>query len=109
MVVSSINRFEIWLVSLNPTEGRDINKTRPCVIISPNELSALSTTLVAPMTSKGFYYPCRVRCAFNGKKCLILLDQIRAVDKMRLIKKLGSLDGDTQAELCSSLQEMFAF
>jgi len=107
MVVSSIYRFEIWLVKLNPTQGKEINKTRPCVIISPNEMSALSTVLVAPMTSKGFNFPCQVECEFKGKTGLILLDQIRAVDKNRLIKKLGTLDTETQVKLCGSLQEMF--
>ncbi|OQK15392.1 transcriptional regulator [Methyloprofundus sedimenti] len=109
MVVSSINRFEIWLVNLNPTKGREINKTRPCVVISPNEMSVLSTTLVAPMTTQGFEYPCRVKCDFNGKKSLILLDQIRAVDKTRLVKKLGTLNENIQVELCELLQEMFVF
>lgn len=109
MVVSSIHRFEIWLVSLNPTQGKEINKMRPCVIISPNEMSALSTVLVAPMTSKGFDFPCRVECSFKEKKGLILLDQIRAVDKTRLIKKLGTLDTEIQVKLCASLQEMFVF
>ncbi|GFO74693.1 mRNA interferase MazF [Bathymodiolus platifrons methanotrophic gill symbiont] len=109
MVVLNISRFEIWLVGLNPTQGKEINKTRPCVIISPNEMSALSTVLVAPMTSEGFNFPCRVECEFKGKKGLILLDQIRAVDKTRLIKKLGILDAGTQVKLCSSLQEMFVF
>jgi len=109
MVAPSISRFEIWLVSLNPTQGKEINKTRPCVIISPDEMAALSTTLVAPMTSKGFDFPCRVKCDFKGKKGLILLDQIRAVDKTRLIKKLGMLDVETQVKLCSSLQEIFVF
>jgi len=109
MVAPNISRFEIWLVSLNPTQGKEINKTRPCVIISPDEMAALSTTLVAPMTSKGFDFPCRVECDFKGKKGLILLDQIRAVDKTRLIQKLGTLDVETQVKLCSSLQEIFAF
>ena len=109
MVVFHIHRFEVWLVSLNPTQGKEINKTRPCAIISPNEMSALSTVLVAPMTSKGFDFPCRVECDFKGKQGLILLDQIRAVDKTRLIKKLGTLDSKTQVKLCGSLQEMFVF
>lgn len=73
-MILSIQRFEIWLVSLNPTKGREINKTRPCVVISPNEMSALSTVIVALMTTKGFKYPCRVECEFTGKKGLILLD-----------------------------------
>ena len=109
MVKLNINRFEVWLVNLNPTIGREINKTRPCIVISPNEISALSTVIVAPMTSKGFVYPCRVECEFIGKKGLILLDQMRAVDKVRLVKNLGTLSDSTQVKLCASLQELFAF
>jgi len=109
MVKSNIGRFEVWLVNLNPTKGREINKTRPCVVISPNEMSALSTVIVAPMTTKGFAYPCRVKCEFIGKKGLILLDQMRAVDKVRLIKNLGILNDNTQVKLCTSLQELFAY
>jgi len=105
----SVSRFQVWLVSLNPTKGREINKTRPCVVISPNEMAALSTILVAPMTTKGFDFPCRIECNFKGKKGLILLDQIRAVDKSRLVKKLGSIDENTQIELCNILQELFAY
>lgn len=104
-----IKRFEVWLVDHNPTKGREINKTRPCVVISPNEMSALSTVLMAPMTTKGFEFPCRVPCKFKGKSGLILLDQIRAVDKSRLVKKLGAVSPKTQKELCSCLQEMFEY
>jgi len=90
-----VNRFEVWLVDLNPTKGREINKTRPCVVISPNEMSSLSTVLMAPMTTKGFEFPCRVACRFKEKSGLILLDQIRAVDKSRLVKKLGAVGTKT--------------
>ena len=106
--MTSITRFQVWLVSLNPTKGKEINKTRPCVVISPNEMAALSTVLVAPMTTKGFDFPCRIKCKFKNKNGLILLDQIRAVDKTRFIKKLGSIDESTQVELCNTLQELFA-
>jgi len=102
-------RFEVWLVDLNPTRGREIHKTRPCVVISPDEMSALSTVLMAPMTTKGFEFPCRVSCKFKNKNGLILLDQIRAVDKSRLIKKIGTVSAKTQKELCSCLQEMFEY
>jgi len=105
----SVSRFQIWLVSLNPTKGREINKTRPCVVISPNEMAALSTILVAPMSTKGFDFPCRINCSFKGKNGLVLLDQIRAVDKSRLVKKLGLIDENTQIELCNALQELFAY
>ena len=107
--MTPIKRFEVWLVHLGPTRGREINKTRPCVVVSPDEMSALSTVLMAPMTTRGFDFPCRVPCKFKGKKGLILLDQIRAVDKSRLVKKLGTIGGSsTQGELCATLQEMFA-
>ncbi len=109
MVAREIIRFQVWLVSLNPTRGREINKTRPCVVISPDEMSALSTTLVAPMTTKGFDFPCRVCCHFSGKKGLVLLDQIRAVDKSRLITYVGMLSRNTQLEVCERLQEIFAY
>lgn len=106
--MSSITRFQVWLVSLNPTKGKEINKTRSCVVISPNEMAALSTVLVAPMTTKGFEFPCRIKCKFKNKNGLILLDQIRAVDKTRFIKILGSIDENAQVELCNTLQELFA-
>ncbi len=105
----SVSRFQVWLVSLNPTKGSEIKKTRPCIVISPNEMAALSTVLVAPMTTKGFDFPCRIKCNFKGKNGLMLLDQIRAVDKSRLVKKLGSIDENTQIELCNILQELFAY
>ncbi|MCF6212070.1 MAG: type II toxin-antitoxin system PemK/MazF family toxin [Gammaproteobacteria bacterium] len=100
-------RFDIWLVDLNPTKRREINKTRPCVVVSPNEMSALSTVLIAPMTTKGFEFPCRIKCRFKGKSGLVLLDQIRAIDKSRLVKRLGTISAKTQVELCACLQEMF--
>ncbi len=106
--MTSVTRFQVWLVSLNPTKGKEINKTRPCIIISPNEMEALSTVLVAPMTTKGFEFPCRIKCKFKNKDGLILLDQIRAVDKSRLVKKLGTIDEEIQIQLCNSLQELFA-
>lgn len=104
-----VNRFDIWLVDLNPTRGREINKTRPCVVISPNEMAALSTVLMAPMTTRGFAFPGRITCRFKGKKGIILLDQIRAIDKSRLVKKLGIVSSKTQLALCSCLQEMFEY
>jgi len=104
-----VKRFEVWLVHLNPTRGREISKTRPCVVLSPDEMSALSTVLMAPMTTRGFDFPCRVSCRFKGKRGLILLDQMRAVDKSRLVKNLGTIGGNTQGKLCSTLQEMFVY
>ena len=105
----AVKRFEVWLVHLNPTRGREISKTRPCVVLSPDEMSALSTVLMAPMTTRGFDFPCRVSCRFKGKKGLIRLDQMRAVDKSRLVKNLGTIGGNTQGKLCSTLQEMFVY
>lgn len=102
-------RHDIWLVSLDPSKGSEIKKTRPCVVISPNEISALATVIVAPMTSKGFDFPVRVKCEFQGKNGLILLDQIRSVDKQRLVKKLGSLDKRTARKVSDLLVEMFTY
>lgn len=107
--MSKVKRFQVWLVQLNPTKGKEIKKTRPCVIVSPDEMGSLSTVIVAPMTTKGFYYPFRVKCKFKEKEGLILLDQIRAVDKSRLGKHLGGIDRPTESELCSRLQEMFKY
>ncbi|MCI5146901.1 MAG: type II toxin-antitoxin system PemK/MazF family toxin [Candidatus Electrothrix sp. AR3] len=104
----SIHRFEIWLVQLDPTKGSEIKKNRPCVVLSPDEMSALKTAFVAPMTSKGFDFPTRIQCTFQEKKGLVLLDQMRAVDKSRLIKKLGGLSKSTQVEIINCLQELFA-
>lgn len=103
-----MKRFEVWLVGLDPTIGREINKTRPCVILSPDEMSILSTVIIAPLTSKGFPFPGRVSIQFQGKQGLILLDQMRAVDKQRLYEKLGTINEITQTVLCETLKEMFA-
>ena len=105
----SILRFDIWLVSLDPTVGSEIQKTRPCLVLSPNELSLLSTVLVAPLTSKGFPLIIRVPCEFQGQEGLILLDQMRAVDKRRLIKKLGVLDEITAKAVCDTCVSMLMF
>ena len=104
-----INRFEVYLVNLDPTVGSEIQKTRPCLIVSPDELNHhLRTTIVAPMTTKGKSYPTRVSCRFKGKKGQIVLDQIRAVDRNRLVKKLGRLDDETATEVLDVLAELFA-
>ena len=109
MVKQNIHRFDIWLVQLDPTQGSEIKKTRPCVVISPDEMSSLKTAIVAPMTSKGFEFPTRIQCTFQGKKVLILLDQIRAVDKSRLNKKIGTISKNAQRTTIDCLQELFAF
>jgi mRNA interferase MazF len=108
MVKPAIQRFEIWLVQLDPAKGSEIKKTRPCVVISPNEMSPLKTAIIAPMTSKGFSYPTRIPCTFQKKKGLVLLDQMRAVDKTRLIQKLGIISRNTQLKISNCLQELFA-
>ena len=103
-------RFDVYLVNLDPTIGSEIQKTRPCLIISPNEMNRhIQTRIVAPMTTGGKNYPTRVPCVFKRKKGQIVLDQIRTIDKSRLIKKLGALDPDIQATVLSVLQKMFAF
>ncbi len=108
MVKPEINRFDIWLVQLDPTQGSEIRKTRPCVVVSPDEMSALKTAIVAPMTSKGFKFPSRISCVFQGKNGLILLDQMRAVDKSRLVQKLGTISTEDQQKTVDCLQELFA-
>ena len=108
MVKPNIHRFDIWLVQLDPARGSEIKKTRPCVIISPDEMSSLKTSIIAPMTSKGFGFPTRIQCTFQGKKGLILLDQMRAVDKSRLIQKLGVISKSAQIKTVSCLLELFA-
>ena len=103
-----VKRGEIWLVNLDPTVGSKIQKTRPCVVISPAELhDHLRTVIVAPMTSKGFAAPFRVPVTHAGTKGLIVLDQLRTVDKMRLVKRLGTISGKTRNTTLTTLQEIF--
>ena len=104
-----IHRFDVYLVSLDPTQGHEIRKTRPCVVISPDEMNHhIGTVIVAPMTTKGRDYPTRIPLTFQRKKGQIVLDQIRTVDKTRLVKRLGRLDTNTAAKTLAVLQEMFA-
>ena len=104
-----MKRGEIWLVNLDPTVGSEIRKSRPCVIVSPPELNRyLRTVIVAPMTSKGFAAPFRVPVTHAGTKRLIVLDQLRALDKMRLAKRLGTVSGRTLGAVVTKLQEVFA-
>jgi mRNA interferase MazF len=104
-----ISRGDIFLVALNPTRGSEIRKTRPCVIVSPDELNShLRTFIVAPLTTGGHPYPFRVRCTFDGKDGHVVADQLRAVDMERLVKQLGSLSEATLNELLGVLQAMFA-
>lgn len=104
-----VKRGEIWLVNLDPTVGSEIKKARPCVVVSPAELNDhLKTVMVAPMTSKGFGAPFRIPVTHAGTKGLILLDQIRTVDKVRLAKKLGTITAKTLTATLTTLQEVFA-
>jgi mRNA interferase MazF len=104
-----VKRFEIFVVTLDSTVGREIRKSRPCVIISPDEMNAwISTVIVAPITTKGRPYPSRVPCSFKGKQGQIVLDQIRTVDKARLVKRLGKIEARTASQVLAVLSEMFA-
>jgi mRNA interferase MazF len=104
-----IRRFEVYLVNLDPTLGSEIQKTRPCLVISPDEMNELiATVIIAPMTTKGRKYPTRVDCLFDGKEGQIVLDQIRTVDKVRLVRKLGRITTSTQKEVLAILAQMFS-
>lgn len=104
-----VKRGEIWLINLDPTVGSEIRKTRPCVLISPPEMNNhLRTVIVAPMTSQGFDAPFRPAITFQSKSGHILLDQIRTVDKTRLVKKLGNLTAQTHQKVLNTLQELFS-
>jgi len=104
-----VKRFEVYLVNLDPTVGHEIKKCRPCLVISPDELNRyISTVIVAPMTTKGRNYPTRVPCKFQGKEGQVVIDQIRTVDKNRLMKRFGKMDSETQADVFSVLSELFS-
>lgn len=105
-----VKRFDVYLVNLDPTIGAEIQKTRPCLVISPDEMNRnIRTVIIAPMTSAQKEYPTRVSCTFQKKKGQIVLDQLRTIDKARLIKKLGTIDPEDQLEVVSILQQLFAF
>jgi len=104
-----VKRFDVYLVNLDSTVGHEIKKNRPCLVISPDELNRnISTVIVAPMTTKGRNYPTRVSCTFNDKKGQILLEQMRAVDKTRLVKRLGKVGSFVQGQVFSVLSELFS-
>lgn len=106
---NKVERFDVYLVGLDPTEGSEIRKTRPCLIISPDEMNRhIRTVIVAPMTSTIKNYPTRVTTSFQKKQGQIVLDQIRTVDKERLMKKLGTISLSAQDKTLGILQEMFA-
>lgn len=104
-----MTRGDVHLVRLDPTLGSEIQKTRPCVIVSPDELNAhLRTVIVAPMTTGGGVYPWRIRCRFQRRSGYVVLDQMRTVDRERMVKRLGALSTETMSEVLRTLQEMFA-
>ena len=102
-------RFEVFLVVLDPTRGSEIQKTRPCVVVSPDELNQyLATVIVAPMTTGGKPFASRIPCTFMGKEARIVLEQLRTVDKSRLVRRLGRIDDATANDLLDGIAEMFA-
>jgi len=108
VVAGDVRRGDVFLIGLDPTRGDEIQKTRPCVIVSPDELNAdLRTFIVAPLTTGGHPYPFRVACKFRGRSGHIVLDQIRTVDRERLVRRLGKLSSSTLARVLAILQEMF--
>lgn len=105
----AVRRGEVFLVNLKPTRGNEIQKTRPCVVVSPNELNEhLRTLIVAPLTSGRQVYPFRVPCRFGGRVGHVVLDQIRTVDRERLVRRLGQLSPATLGRVLAVLQEMFS-
>ncbi len=104
-----VRRFEVYLIRLDPSVGKEIRKSRPCLVISPDEMNEfIGTVIIAPMTTKRGDYPTRINCRFGGKNAEIVLDQVRTVDKSRLSKKLGKIDARIQEKVALTLQEMFA-
>ncbi len=105
----AVKRFDVFLINLDPTIGSEIKKSRPCLVVSPDEMNEhISTIIIAPMTTMGREYPTRVPCRFHGKEGQVVLDQIRTVDKSRLIRKLGRIDSKTQFHVLAILSEMFS-
>jgi mRNA interferase MazF len=103
-----VNRFEVFLVTLDPTIGHEIKKTRPCVVISPDEMNHnIGTIIIAPMTTRGRNYPTRIDCTFQGVEGQVVLDQVRTVDKTRLVKRLGQLSQASGDRILDTLTEMF--
>ncbi len=104
-----IQRFAVYRIALDPTVGSEISKTRPCVVISPDEMNRhIRTVIIAPMTTSRKRYPTRVACTFAGKKGEVVLDQIRTVDQSRLLKQVGRLDRGSATRVVAALLEMFA-
>lgn len=102
-------RFDVFQVDLDPTRGSEIKKTRPCLVVSPDELNGwLATVIVVPLTSKGTPGPFRVPCKLQGREGLLVLDQIRTVDKTRLVRKLGRLSTEVETVVLETLADMFS-
>lgn len=109
MVVDPPRRGDVYLISLDPTRGSEIRKTRPCVVVSPDELNDyLETFLVAPMTTGGHPYPFRIACRFQDRVGYVVADQLRTVDRKRLVRRLGKLSAETMDKVLNVLQRMFA-
>jgi mRNA interferase MazF len=109
-MVAQVKRYEVYLVDLDPTRGSEIRKTRPCVIISPDEMNRhIRTVIIAPLTSSERAYPSRVTLTFQKKRGQIVLDQIRTVDKSRLVKRLGALSDQRAQQVAGVLQDLFAY
>jgi mRNA interferase MazF len=105
----AVRRFDVYLVNLDPTVGHEIQKRRPCVIVSPDEMNRyIATVIVAPMTTRGRPYPTRVPCRFLDTDGQIVLDQLRSVDQKRLVRRLGRLDRLVQSAVLARLAELFA-
>jgi len=105
-----VKRFEVWNIELNPSMGHEINKIRPCVVVSPDEANKyLNTVIVIPLTSTIRNYPTRLECRFKGRLGQLVIDQIRAVDLKRLKNKLGVLEAETCKMLCQTLEKMFRY
>ena len=108
-MVNGPQRDEVWLVAPDPTTGAEIQKTRPCLVISPDEMNEhLRTVIIAPMTTVVRPYPTRIAVRFQGKRGQVALDQLRAVDRLRLVKMLGAVSAKTAQEVSTTLLEMFA-
>lgn len=109
-MVAEVHRFDVWLVNLDPTQGSEIQKTRPCAVISPDEMNRhIRTVIVAPMTSTRRRYPTRVDITFQRKRGQVVLDQIRTIDKSRLVRRLGRLPDARSREVADMLVEMFDY
>ena len=105
----AVSRSEVYLVDLDPTRGSEIKKTRPCLVVSPDDMNHhIRNAIVAPLTTRGRSYPTRVPCRFAGREGQVVLDQLRTVDHSRLIQRLGRIEDETMAAVLATLVEMFA-